>query len=579
MMTVQPVNDCRSYPTFVPAIQARRLNASLHVLQVNMVSATFTAKETETATTLVEFFRTLPLDKKPLFQGNLVERANQITNWMKTSIEVSQCKKLELAHLGLKKLPPEIGLFHSLVLLNLDHNNLDSLPTEIGQLKNLRKFHLSSNQIQMLPKEIGQLENLKGLYLSFNRLRNVPIEMRQLTNLRWLYLARNQLKTLPPEIGELRQLTHLSLPNNQLESLPPEMGKLTNLMHLAISANRLQSLPEELVNLKNLIALEFEKNPLHHPLPQWMTQMLKNIHVHSNSFIAPYHIPTALGKPTAMPPLIARATHTTASIFGPQLSSLLKNLGAAPFDVDINFSDVDAEELTKEVQKSIVAIRQKGHRQSIAQELLSTLPNSLTQKIAKMVKENIERAQGLALPGGHIIEAEFYDDDQPLVSPQDYRRSIAEFALVDAAYKSKKPILGTCRGAQIVNVFFGGTLKDTEEQEIGWQKIQFIESSRKEQLETLVQTNEFITHSFHEQSCDKIAAGLEVVAHHAGIPKLLVSRDGLIVAIQVHPEKSLNQKYTNAIRIYELFFQAMLTPSAKTQKLQFESTVEPQSLL
>ncbi len=111
--------------------------------------------------------------------------------------------------------------------LNLSHLGLTQVPPEIGQLSFLKELLIADNQLTSLPPEIGQLSALKQLDLDNNQLTSLPPEIGQLSALTRLDLDNNQLASLPPEIGRLSALMWLDLHNNQLTSLPQEMGQLS----------------------------------------------------------------------------------------------------------------------------------------------------------------------------------------------------------------------------------------------------------------------------------------------------------------------------------------------------------------
>lgn len=66
---------------------------------------------------------------------------------------------------------------------------------------------------------------------------------------------------------------------------------------------------------------------------------------------------------------------------------------------------------------------------------------------------------GLILQGGSDLAPSSYRENQISERwPGDKIRDDYELELVDACLKRHKPILGVCRGAQLLNVYFGGTL-------------------------------------------------------------------------------------------------------------------------
>lgn len=149
---------------------------------------------------------------------------------------------LDLAGLGLKSLPPEIGKLADLTILWLQNNQLTTLPSVITKITNLTELWLQNNQLTALPPEITKLSNLTRLYLGNNKLSLLLSDIGKLTNLTTLDLRNNQLTALPPEITKLTNLTTLDLANNQLTALPPDTGKLVKLRRLSLEKNLLTQL-------------------------------------------------------------------------------------------------------------------------------------------------------------------------------------------------------------------------------------------------------------------------------------------------------------------------------------------------
>jgi putative glutamine amidotransferase len=72
----------------------------------------------------------------------------------------------------------------------------------------------------------------------------------------------------------------------------------------------------------------------------------------------------------------------------------------------------------------------------------------------------VDRLDGLLISGGVDVQPSRYgaSDDDPLVTRLNVLRDQAELAALAAARQRHMPVLAVCRGAQVVNVAFGGTL-------------------------------------------------------------------------------------------------------------------------
>lgn len=72
----------------------------------------------------------------------------------------------------------------------------------------------------------------------------------------------------------------------------------------------------------------------------------------------------------------------------------------------------------------------------------------------------IDRVDGLLLAGGDDIDPSLWGEAErhPATAPPSPRRDLVEPALLKCALEQRKPVLGICRGMQLINVALGGTL-------------------------------------------------------------------------------------------------------------------------
>jgi putative glutamine amidotransferase len=78
--------------------------------------------------------------------------------------------------------------------------------------------------------------------------------------------------------------------------------------------------------------------------------------------------------------------------------------------------------------------------------------------VADAVEETLDAIDGLILSGGADIDPSLYgagNHDKTITQPE---RDSAEFALLEAALAREMPVLGICRGMQVLNVLHGGGL-------------------------------------------------------------------------------------------------------------------------
>jgi putative glutamine amidotransferase len=162
----------------------------------------------------------------------------------------------------------------------------------------------------------------------------------------------------------------------------------------------------------------------------------------------------------------------------------------------------------------------------------------------------LDRMDGLLLSGGSDISPQFLRQEIPnpsvLDKQIDPKRDRWEFQAVQDALSRGLPILAICKGLQVFNVAFGGTLKlDIEGHNLPDQKHRDVQALR---------TAHGASHRFpkvnsaHHQAIDKLGDDLEVeawAAHDGIIEQVRLRKYPFAVAVQYHPERS---------RIYDALF-------------------------
>ncbi len=174
---------------------------------------------------------------------------------------------------------------------------------------------------------------------------------------------------------------------------------------------------------------------------------------------------------------------------------------------------------------------------------------------------------GLILPGGSDMDPAFYGQENHAC--RNIRRwlDLAQLNMLDTFVKYKKPVLGICKGAQVINVYFGGTLIQDLPNHDHHQPY-YENHERKDShhparilpdtpLTDIWDDDEIIINSAHHQAVDRIAEGLSVCAYSDdGVIEGLYHRDLPILAMQWHPGRMAYAHYVEGWSDGSLVFQS-----------------------
>ncbi len=175
------------------------------------------------------------------------------------------------------------------------------------------------------------------------------------------------------------------------------------------------------------------------------------------------------------------------------------------------------------------------------------LPVVLAHSDPADVPKLLERFDGLVLPGGGDMDPGSYGETPGADTLYGIRpeADLFETALVREAAKQHMPVLGICRGLQVVNVAFGGTLhQDLPEhpQDLAGRAFAGHYRTKVEpgsRLHEVVDTDELVINSLHHQGVKDLGRGLRVAATAAdGVVESVEATDPTwpLLAVQWHPE-------------------------------------------
>ena len=170
-------------------------------------------------------------------------------------------------------------------------------------------------------------------------------------------------------------------------------------------------------------------------------------------------------------------------------------------------------------------------------------------------------ADGIILTGGEDIYPLMYNDTNniKLCGEFDFRRDTLEKKLFDYAFINKLPLIGVCRGMQMMNVASGGTLFGDLKTEIG---DSIMHRNNGEVMHNIMVTNNnidnismifpvngkvlpkkhfFKVNSWHHQGLKEIAENIIVIAEsYDGLPEAVVINKKVhpfMIGVQFHPER------------------------------------------
>lgn len=177
--------------------------------------------------------------------------------------------------------------------------------------------------------------------------------------------------------------------------------------------------------------------------------------------------------------------------------------------------------------------------------LAGGLPIELTRDAE--VSDIMEHLDALVLSGGADINPARYGEAPVLeLGPLEDERDEWELDLFAAARSKGIPVLGICRGFQLINIAYGGTLKQHLDISDGvghpqWDVDGRTATHEVEVVPGTIAANlyepQLAVNSLHHQCVERLGADLIVSAKAPdGIIEGVETTDGLVVAVQWHPE-------------------------------------------
>ena len=179
-------------------------------------------------------------------------------------------------------------------------------------------------------------------------------------------------------------------------------------------------------------------------------------------------------------------------------------------------------------------------------------------------------ADGIILTGGEDINPLQYNDtiNLKVCGTINFSRDTLERKLFNFALEHKVPLIGVCRGMQMMNVASGGTLYGDIPSEIGTTVIHRNNGEVMHEIAIVdtcsfifpIGTDTFMVNSWHHQGLKDISENLRIIARSFdGLPEAVVmekSTHPFMIAVQFHPER-LGKENPIHQKIRHSFYKAM----------------------
>ncbi len=203
------------------------------------------------------------------------------------------------------------------------------------------------------------------------------------------------------------------------------------------------------------------------------------------------------------------------------------------------------------------------------------IPTGLAEDV---LRDLYERVDAVLLPGGPDVDPVYYGEERhPETKIIDDARDSLELTLARWTYADDRPLFGICRGHQVMNVAFGGTLVQDIPSEVktdlrhdtpdGLPRTTIehsVELAPDSRLASILGTTKVGVNSLHHQAVERPAPGVLITGYSPdGVVEALEAPDKqFVLSVQWHPE-DLYTGDDSMKRLFESFVEAARESAAR----------------
>ena len=178
----------------------------------------------------------------------------------------------------------------------------------------------------------------------------------------------------------------------------------------------------------------------------------------------------------------------------------------------------------------------------------------------KNINDIIKYIDGIIFSGGVDPNPIFFDIEPRYCNDITPKRDIFEISLCKKAFKMGIPILGICRGIQIIALTFGGNIyqdihKENSNKSKHYQnfsgKYPFhsINIRKKSKLYNIIKSEKLYVNSFHHQAIKEVPKKFEIsaISDDLIIEAIEYKGNKFIIGVQWHPEQMTKSNYNESI--------------------------------